>query len=76
MTKEYMKREDRTISENTVVVTSILLDEGEKARKSIKEHVAKKRRMRDDRLICVELPEHPRQLVIHTHHVAHIPCFL
>lgn len=39
MTKEYMKREDRTISENTVVVTSILLDEGEKARKSIKEHV-------------------------------------
>jgi len=39
MTKECMKREDRTISENTVVVTSILLDEGGKARKSIKEHV-------------------------------------
>jgi hypothetical protein len=60
MTKEYMKREDRTISENTVVFTSILLDEGEKARKSIKEHVTQNRRKKDDRLISAELPESTR----------------
>jgi hypothetical protein len=47
------------------------LDEGEKARKSIKEHISKKRGKKDEILISAELPEHPRQLVIHAHTHTH-----